>query len=647
MTNVSIDAADETVSNRAAAGRVPAEPRLLPPEAPLEMPIQDLWRPRPEGHRARAGESDVWQACVLLGAGAVTVFAVRTAHEVMQVDGLTAMEGLNLGLFAILFGWIAYALANALVGFGVSMARRQGEMATSLAPRGRTALLMPIYNEDPTAVFARLGAMDASLRDVGVEARFDIFVLSDTRDPDIFGEERAAFAVFRAQRRLEERLFYRRRAENKGRKAGNVADWVRRFGGAYDYMVVLDADSVMSGETLASLAVMMDGQPRTGLIQTTPRLVNRTSALGRLQQFAARLYGPMLSEGLAHTSGAASNYWGHNAIIRTAAFAACAGLPVLAGPRPFGGAIMSHDFVEAALLRRGGWDIKLAPHLAGSYEECPPTLPDMIVRERRWCQGNLQHAPIIAARGLHWMSRIHLLQGVMTYLMPPVWLAFLLAGAVISAETRVFGRGWDDYGLDTLNWIVAISVLSLLAPRGLALIRALSRQDERAAWGDPVRLVVSVLCETLLSALIAPIMMIAQTRSLVEILMGRDSGWGAQRRRDGRVAWTDAKRRYRPHTAIGLGLAAAAWLVSPAAALWLSPVIAGLVLAIPLAVWTSDVRLGVWLKRHGLFVTPEERDPPAVLQGLAPAAPWLFAETPREGRVREALIRMLTVEAEA
>jgi membrane glycosyltransferase len=610
------------------------------------MPIQALWRNASDGGGTPARESDVWQTCVLLGAAAVTVFAAHTARDVLQVDGLTPLECLNIGLFAVLFGWIAYALANALVGFGVSMARRSGEEVAA-SPKGHTALLIPVYNEEPAAVFARLAAMDTSLREAGVEAKFDLFLLSDTRDPDIYREERTMFEAFRAKRGLETRLFYRRRPDNRGRKAGNIADWVRRFGAAYDYMVVLDADSVMAGETLARLAAMMDAQPRTGLIQTTPRLVNRISAFGRLQQFAARLYGPMLSDGLAHTSGAAGNYWGHNAIIRTEAFAACAGLPVLPGPRPFGGEIMSHDFVEAALLRRGGWDIKLAPQLSGSYEECPPTLPDMIARERRWCQGNLQHAPIIAARGLHWISRIHLLQGVMTYMMPPVWMAFLLAGAAVSVETRVFGQGWDDYSLDTLNWIVAVSVLSLLAPRGLALIRALSRKEERAAWGDPAQLVLSVVCETILSALLAPIMMLAQTRSLIEILMGRDSGWPAQQRRDGRLAWADAKRRYRSYTIAGVGLAAAAWLVSPAAALWLSPVIAGLVLAVPLAVWTSDARLGVWLKRRGVFVTPEERDPPSVLQGLAPAAPWLFVETPVESRVRDALIRLLAVEAEA
>ena len=544
----------------------------LPSPAPLDMPTQDFWSRPPARKAAPWGESEWWQMGVLFAAAAITAMGGVASYNVMQVDGITGFEMANVALFVILFGWLAYALANALVGFGVSMSKKAEALAGPLrTPAGLCAILTPVHNEDPDAVFARLRSMNQSLVDLGVEDRFHFFVLSDTRDPDIQRDELKAFERLRRLAGGEERLFYRRRTENKGRKAGNVADWVRRFGAAYPYMVVLDADSLMAGETLTRLALMMDEAPNTGLIQTAPGLVGRMSVFGRLQQFATRLYGPMLSDGLAHTSGAASNYWGHNAIIRTAAFASCAGLPKLPGPKPFGGEIMSHDFVEAALLRRGGWDTCMAPHLTGSYEECPPTLPDMILRERRWCQGNLQHLPIIAARGLHWMSRIHLIQGVLTYLMPPVWLLFLLVGAGVSAEAHVYAQAWDDYSLDTLNWVVAISVLSLMAPRMLALIRALGRTQERRLWGDPWKLIAGVLLETVLSALIAPIMMIAQTRSLLEILMGRDSGWAVQQRDDGSLSWQDAKRHYRVHTVVGAVLGAAAWTISPAAFVWLSP----------------------------------------------------------------------------
>jgi membrane glycosyltransferase len=608
-----------------APAKQPHPLEWLPAEAPLAMPEQDFWRS--QAKRAPMAEADFWQIGVFGLATGIAVFGGVTAYNVAQPGGVSFLELVNLILFQILFAWIAYALASAIVGFGVSWGadttnldlRPHGPLET---PIGRTAILMPIHNEAPQGVFARLRNIDVSVRALNVKDRFHLFLLSDTRDPDIRREEVAQFQNLLRTTGQEGRLFYRLRTENKGRKAGNIAEWVRRFGGAYDYMVVLDADSVMDGDTLVRLAGFMDQQPKTGLIQTVPRLVNRKSLFGRVHQFASSLYGPMLSDGLAHTSGTAANYWGHNAIIRVKAFAAHAGLPRLRGPRPLGGEILSHDFIEAALMRRAGWNIRLAPHLGGSYEECPPTLPDMIVRERRWCQGNLQHLPLIAARGFHWMSRVHLAQGVLTYLMPPIWLLFLLVGAVLSAETtHVSSQRLDDYTLDTLTWLLAVSLLSLFAPRAFALVRVLARPKELAAWGSPFALVGGVLCETLLSALIAPIMMTAQTKAIVDIVLGRDSGWAVQQRADGSLVWEEARRRHLPQTLFGLAFGLAICFTAPGAALWMAPVILGLVLAIPIAVWTSDPALGAWFERRGLFVTPEELAPPPILEGLHTVEP--------------------------
>jgi len=595
----------------------------LPPEAGLAMPEQNLWDHAGAAEHPALSEADLWQIGVFVLSGAMALYGGVVAYNVLAVGGLGILELVDLVLFQILFGWIAYALASALVGFSLSVANAAEDADLSsqtplTTPIGRTAILMPVHNEDPDAVFTRLRNIDDSLRALNAGEHFHLFVLSDTRDPDIRRDEWSAFDRLRRATGQEARLFYRLRANNQGRKAGNVADWVRRFGGAYDYMVVLDADSVMEGETLIRLAGFMDQQPRTALIQTVPKLVNRTSIYGRVQQFASRLYGPMLSKGLAYTSGMAGNYWGHNAIIRVAAFAAHAGLPSLPGPKPFGGEILSHDFVEAALLRRGGWAIRLAPHLGGSYEECPPSLPDMILRERRWCQGNLQHLPVITARGLHWMSRIHLAQGVLTYLMPPVWLLFLIVGAALSVEAGRNDAGqWDGYGLDMLNWLLVISLLSLFAPRVTALLRVLINPEERASWGHPAKLVAGVACETVLSALIAPIMMTAQTLALYDILMGRDSGWPGQHRTDGSLAWREAARRHRSHTVFGLLFGAGVLLAPPGDLIWLAPVIVGLVLSIPLSVLTSDPALGARLRRFGLFLTPEEHAPPSILAGLA------------------------------
>jgi membrane glycosyltransferase len=197
-------------------------------------------------------------------------------------------------------------LAGARAGLDVDLSGPPPALAR------RTAMLLPTYNEDPHAVTARLQAMWESAEATGRGAHFDWFLLSDTTDPDIWIDEEAAF------RRLigacAGRIYYRRRADNHARKSGNIADWVERFGAAYDHMVILDADSLMSGDTLVRLAHAMETRPEAGLIQTAPVVVNARSLFGRLQQFAGRLYGPMVIAGAAWWQGPDGNYWGHNAI---------------------------------------------------------------------------------------------------------------------------------------------------------------------------------------------------------------------------------------------------------------------------------------------------------------------------------------------
>jgi membrane glycosyltransferase len=606
----------------------PHDTEWLPPEAPLDMPEQDFGAAPAVPHRPRRyRETDLWRVIAIGITLACTFVSGAASFDVFQVGGFTPLELIAFGLSQVLFLWINYSVAVSFIGFTGLLSAEPGPPELDLAkpiPRlkRRTAILMPVYNEDPEPVFARLRAMDRSLAEIGAHEAFHVFVLSDSRSSEARRAERAAFQRFRAQSNLH--AFYRARPINHARKAGNIADWVRRFGDAYDHMVVLDADSLMSGETLARLAACMEGHPRLGLLQTAPSLINRTGPFGRLQQFACRLYGPMLSEGVALLWGSEGNYWGHNAIIRTKAFAAAAGLPKLQGPRPFGGEIMSHDFVEAALLRRAGWDVRLAPQLGGSFEECPPTLPDLIVRDRRWCQGNLQHVMVVGAKGLHWMSRFHLVHGVMAYLMSPLWFLFLVAGACLSAERAAASAELlDRSGGQILTWVASIAFLSLFIPRILGLILALVRPTERRAWGDLPKLMAGVVAETLASVLIAPILMVSQTKALFDIFRGKDSGWAAQTRDDGSISWREACRRHAMHTLVGLALAAFTLWVSTDAFLWMLPVPLGLIMSAPISVLTADPRLGAVLMRWGLFVTPEELDPP--LGQLRPEPPRQLA----------------------
>jgi membrane glycosyltransferase len=583
----------------------------------------------------------------------MTAVAANEMYKVLTAGTLTVLAVVVLLLFVALFAWIALAFTSAICGF-VSMVSG-GEHRLGIASDGslpdldfRTALLMPTYNESTSRVMAGLQAIYESLAATGRLDRFDLFILSDTTDPDIWIAEEAAFLALRARTGGHDRIFYRHRRFNIERKAGNIGDWVRRFGGAYPQMLVLDADSVMSGEAIIRLAAAMAAHPDIGLIQTLPIIVNGVSLFARMQQFAGRIYGPLIAHGIAWWHGAEGNYWGHNAMIRTTAFAAQAGLPTLRGRKPFGGHILSHDFVEAALLRRGGWAIHMAPALLGSYEEGPPSLADLAVRDRRWCQGNLQHAAVLPGRGLHWISRLHLLMGIGSYITAPLWLTFLLASILISVQARFVrpdyfpaGRSlfpvWPVIDPVRAMWVFGGTMAILLAPKLLSYIVLLVQSEARRGCGGGVRAFLSLLIETLIAGLIAPVTMLTQSGHVAAILLGRDAGWQPQRRDDGSMPVAQVVRLYWRHTGLGLLFGGLAWLVSPFLALWMSPVVLGLALAIPLAALTAAAAPGRALRRVGLLRTPEELHPPAA---LAQAGSFYRALKDAEGSEENALTRL-------
>lgn len=469
------------------------------------------------------------------------------------------------------------------------------------------------------------------LDDLGQGPAFDWFVLSDTTDPDVALAEEAALLAARQRLGTRARLFYRRRRRNVARKAGNVADFCTRWASRYDAMLVLDADSLIAPETIIELARRMEEDPDAGLIQTIPALVNGSTIVARLQQFAGRVYGPIVGSGLAFWTGSEGNYWGHNAIIRTKAFLEAAGLPELPGRPPFGGHILSHDFVEAALIRRAGWTVRIADDLAGSYEESPPSIIDLAIRDRRWCQGNLQHIFVLPARGLHWVSRVHLLTGIGSYVASPLWLLLILAGLALSLQAHFIRPEYftEDFQLFP-TWPVidaeralrlfAMTLFVLFAPKILGCIAFLRNRDARRAVGG-FRTLLSFFFEILVSALIAPIMMLVHTGAILSILMGRDLGWKPQRRDDGGVPLKALFVRHRWHMLIGVALLFAAWLDSFVLVAWLSPAILGMLLAVPVSSLTGSVHVGRAIRRMGLLRTPEEVAPPAIVTAAAALRP--------------------------
>ncbi len=608
--------------------------RALPGEAPLAMPTQSLRAAPPRMPRPASSPRAMWLRRLVVIGGAV-VLTIAGAHEmylVFAVNGVTILAVFMMALFLALFAWIALSFTSGLAGFCSQLAGGGCRLETGAdAPvphlASRTALLMPTYNEQPARVMAGLQAIWELLRETGAADAFDLFILSDTTDPDIWIAEEAGFLALRENTGSHTQIFYRRRPRNVARKSGNIADWVMRFGGAYAQFLILDADSVMSGETLVRLAGAMERHPDVGLIQTLPIIIGATTLFARVQQFAGRVYGPLIAHGIAWWHGSEGNYWGHNAIIRTRAFAECAGLPELAGRKPFGGPIMSHDFVEAALMRRGGWAVHMVPGVRGSYEEVPPTLTDLAVRDRRWCQGNLQHMAVLPTRGLAAISRLHLLTGVGSYITAPLWLLFILTGILIAVQARFvlpdyFPQGkslfpqWPVVDPVRAMWMFVGTMGLLLVPKLLGCIVILLHRQERRGFGV-LRLLAGILFETLIAGLLAPVVMLTQTIDVAAILVGRDSGWTAQRRGDGAIPARETRRLYRRHTVLGLLLGGVAWAVSLSLALWMLPVVLGLALAIPLAFLTGARRAG------GLLRTPEDVVPPAVVaRALALQIEW-------------------------
>jgi membrane glycosyltransferase len=601
--------------------------RALPDEAPLAMPTQSLWT-APERHATPGTELRLIGLRRILVIGSAIVMTVEATHEmyrVLGVNGPTVLAIVMLTLFVALFAWIALSFTSALAGFFSLLTGGGRRLLTrdTTVPATRTALLMPTYNESPQRVTAGLQAMWESLRAAGPAGeKFDIFMLSDTTDPDTWIEEEAAFLDLRARTGGDDRIFYRHRQHNTARKAGNIADWIKHFGAAYQQFLILDADSVMDAATLIHLVNAMEHYPGVGLIQTLPIVTGGSTLFARLQQFAGRVYGPLIAHGIAWWHGAEGNYWGHNALIRTYAFAEAAGLPELRGRKPFGGQILSHDFVEAALLRRAGWAIHMVPALSGSYEECPPSLTDLAIRDRRWCQGNLQHAAVLPSRGLHSISRLHLLTGIGSYITAPLWLLFLLCGILIAVQARFVPPNYFPAGrslfpqwpvIDPVRamWMFVGTMALLLIPKLLGAI-ALRRTDRRGC-GGALRLLVSLLVESVLAGLIAPVVMITQSLHVITILSGRDSGWNVQRRDDGSVPFRVTAAQYGWHTTLGLVLGGIAWAVSSSLALWMAPVVLGLALAIPLAAFTARRGAGLAFRRVGLLRIPEETHPPDVL----------------------------------
>lgn len=595
--------------------------RARPTEFPVSMPDQQFGT-IPET-RAGRPKSNMWRKLLVLTASVFLIsWTTSEMFNVLSVNGLTLLEWVLLAIFAINISWVCFAFVNASIGLVaavVSLGRPVPAPAFSRIARARTVILFPTYNEETEHVFSTV--LSTARMMSGAPGTFECFILSDTNDPEVALQEEAGFERLRQQAPLDVEIRYRRRTINKHRKAGNIRDFVTRWGGRYDYMIVFDADSYMDRSAILALVDAMESAPRSGLIQTIPQLVGGESLFARCQQFAAALYGPVLGHGIAWWAQKEGNFWGHNAIIRIRALAEAAGLPEIPGRAPFGGTILSHDFVEAALLRRAGWNVEIRPDIAGSYEQGPPTIIDMVIRDRRWCQGNMQHmAVLLRTRGLTATSRFHLITGIFSYLASPFWLIFIVIGMLLSLQNSFmlptyFGDGaslfpvWPVIDSERSLRLFGVTMGILFAPKLYGLLYGLASAYWRRTVGMG-RTVLGVISEVLISVLIAPILMATQTGAVISVLLGRDSGWSPQKRTEGGYSFAATLRHNAPATALGLVLTLSAIAISPVFAAWLAPATIGLILSAPLTYWTARRSAGRAARRLGALVSPCEIEPP-------------------------------------
>ncbi|MBO0661770.1 glucans biosynthesis glucosyltransferase MdoH [Jiella sp. CQZ9-1] len=555
----------------------------------------------------------------ILAAVVLALIAAWLFFVVVTANGITYLHFVQIGLLLVCCLWLSWGFITALVGI-LSSDRQPSPEKRPVPATSRTAILMPIYNEDATAVFARVAAMYEELRQTRDFHRFDVYILSDSTKAENVTEERRTYELLLGELSAAGRIYYRNREKNIGRKAGNIADFVTNSGGAYDYMLILDADSLMRAETIIEMVGRMDEEEDLALLQSQPLIIGRRTPFGRALQFSAALFSPIFSRGIAGLQGHEGPFWGHNAIIRVRAFAASCGLPTLPGKPPFGGHILSHDYVEAALLARAGYKVRVDPDLEGSYEEAPTNIIEYAKRDRRWCQGNLQHARILAAPGLKMWSRISLVAGIMAYLASPIWLMFLIVSLldpVLAPEPNYFPANSlfpvfpQPETNKALLLLFGIFVLLLLPKTLISLGSAFT--ERRKDFGGGFVVLFGAFVELILTSILAPIMMMFQSKAVYEILIGADAGWPSTDRDDDYMPLSTAFKASWWMVLSGAVVLFSTYTYAPDLMLWTLPIAVPLVTAPLMISLTGNPALGDMLRWTSLFTTPFEEHPEPVI----------------------------------
>jgi membrane glycosyltransferase len=515
--------------------------------------------------------------------------------------------------FAVFAPWSVLGFWNAAIGLTLLFSARRGVRANTAA-RLRTAIVMTVRNEDPERAVARLRVVQRSIDATGEGDRFGFFLLSDTSDPEIAANEEAAMVAWRAEAAGAERLHYRRRDRNAGFKAGNVMEFCRLWADEFPLMVTLDADSLMSGGAVLDLVGIMQANPAFGIVQGLVTGLPSASVFARMFQFGMRHGMRSYTVGQAWWTCDCGPFWGHNAIIRTAPFRDYCDLPVLPGRPPFGGHLLSHDQVEATLMRRAGYEVRLQAVAGGSWEDNPPTVLEYIRRDLRWCQGNLQYLRLLGTPGLRPVSRFQLCWAILMFVSIPAWTAMMTLLPVAAWALRNVQGAW----LVVLYWAY---MLMYFSPKLAGYLHTAASRRRRGRYGGLARFSAGVVCELIFSLLQFSVTSLHVTGFIGAMLLGRSARWSGQVRDTRTVSWLEAARALWPQTGFGVVLHAALFAVAPGILPWALPFSLGYLVAIPFAVLTASPQFGIWCARHGVCAVPEERDPPAELAALGHRVP--------------------------
>jgi membrane glycosyltransferase len=557
-----------------------------------------------------------------------TGFGALASSVMFSGYGLPVLKGPIVAVFSLLFAWVAINCFTTLFGFWLfcrghdplNPANALDDPEARISDQTSIAVLLPIYNEDVFQILTGLRVMIDSLQDRADAWRFTFFILSDTQDPDVWVEEEAAWQAFCEERPAYGRVVYRHRKSRVGRKSGNIADFCRRWGQSFTYMIILDSDSLLDGRTMVQLATIMDRRSDIGILQTTPQNFHAKTLLARLQQFASQAYGPLFIRGLHFWQLGDAAYWGHNAIIRVAPFMTYCSLPKPHGRGLLGGMILSHDSIEAALMRRAGWGVWLAYDLSGSFEQPPSTLITETARDARWCRGNFQHLRYLGLKGLTLGHRWLFINGNLFYGASFLWmlLIFLITANSVAKNlwspnffptTMSLFPDWPVQHRDMAFVLLGVTFTYLFLPKCLAVMAAAADRKTRVHFGGLTGLIFSTVFEFFISSLMAPLRMILHSYHVLTSLLGRRFDWQVSSRSAASISWTDALKLGGVPTLMGLVAAYCLYHFDRTLFAWTSVVSIPLLFSIPLAMFLSRADLGERFRKWGLLRVPTESDP--------------------------------------